>query len=115
MCLKPDTYSEPSQRFKTEFFAKIVKNYNYFFKALHLRSLTEFLIHLSLNKYSLTRAIYFMIHIQNPVYYRKFRHIQTCSRPLKDIFSHIVAYLEPCVTLAYSEPCHIQNSGVFRT
>ena len=31
-----------------------------------------------------------------------------------DIFSHIVAYLEPCVTLAYSEPCHFQNPGIFR-
>ena len=29
-----------------------------------------------------------------------------------DIFSHIVAYLE---TLAYSELCHIQNPGIFRT
>ena len=28
--LKPDTYLEASQRFKTEFFAKIVKNYNFF-------------------------------------------------------------------------------------
>ena len=51
--LKPDTYSEPSQRFEMECFAKIVKNYNYFSKALHLRSLTEFWIILSLNKYSL--------------------------------------------------------------
>ena len=25
------------------------------------------------------------------------------------------AYLETCVTLAYSEPCHIQNPGIFRT
>ena len=41
-CLKPSTYLEPSQRFKMEFFAKIFKNYNYFSKALHLRSLTEF-------------------------------------------------------------------------
>ena len=32
-----------------------------------------------------------------------------------DISSHIVAYLEPCVTLAYSEPCHIQNPVIFRT
>ena len=32
-----------------------------------------------------------------------------------DIFSHIVAYLEPCVTLAYSEPCHIQNPSIFKT
>ena len=39
---KPGTNAEPSQRFKMKFFAKIVKNYNYFSKALHLRSLTEF-------------------------------------------------------------------------
>ena len=32
-----------------------------------------------------------------------------------DIFSHVVAYVEPCITLAYSEPCHIQNAGIFRT
>ena len=32
-----------------------------------------------------------------------------------DIFSHIVTYLEPWKTLAYSEPCHIQNPGIFRT
>ena len=32
-----------------------------------------------------------------------------------DIFSHIVAYLEPCVTLAYLEPCHIQNPSIFKT
>ena len=36
-----------------EFFAKIFKNYNYFSKALQLRSLTEFWIRLSLNKYSI--------------------------------------------------------------
>ena len=49
-------YSELSQtrhifrRFKMELFAKIVKNYNCFSKALHLRSLTGFRIHLSLNR-----------------------------------------------------------------
>ena len=30
------------------------------------------------------------------------------------VFSHIVVYLEPCVTLAYSEPCHIYNLPIFR-
>ena len=35
---------ELSQRFKMEFFAKNVKNYNYFSKGLYLRSLTEFWI-----------------------------------------------------------------------
>ena len=41
---KPDTYSEPSQSFKMKFFAKIVKNYTYFSKAFHHRSLTKFWI-----------------------------------------------------------------------
>ena len=40
--LKPDTYSEPSQRSKMEFNMRIVKNYNYFSKALHFRPLTGF-------------------------------------------------------------------------
>ena len=39
-----------------------------------------------------------MIHIRNPVYYHKFQ-------------VHILAYVTP----AYSEPCHIQNPGIFRT
>ena len=59
-----------------------------------------------------------MMHIQSPVNYRKIRHIhvlfKTYSRPIQDIFSHILAYLEPCVTLAYSKLCHIQNPGIFR-
>ena len=55
-----------------------------------------------------------MINIQKPVYYCKFRHIQAYSRFIKT-FSHVVAYLEPCVTLVYSEPYHIQNPGIFRT
>ena len=42
-----------SQRFEMEFFAKIVKNYNYISKAVHLRFLTVFWIGISLNKYSL--------------------------------------------------------------
>ena len=32
-----------------------------------------------------------------------------------DIFSYIVAYLEPCVISTYSEPFHIQNPGIFRS
>ena len=46
-------------------------------------------------------AMYCMIHIQNPAYYRKFGHSQAYSCLIK-------TYLEPCVTLA------IQNSAVFR-
>ena len=51
--------------------------------------------------------MYCMIHIQDPIYYPKLKHVH--------IFNHIVAYLEPCVTLVYLEPCHIQNPGIFRT
>ena len=86
--LKPTTYSEPSQRFKMEFFAKIVKSYNYL--QLLFCSVFDFL-----TSYS-------------------------------NISSHIVAYLEPCVTLAYSDSWHIYNprniqnsvkaySGLFRS
>ena len=59
-------------------------------------------IQLFLNKYSLTckwpRAMYC-------------RYI---FRTLSYTSIHIVAYWEPCVTLAYSEPCHIQNPGIYR-
>ena len=34
--LKPGIYSEPSQRFRVKCFAKTVKSYNYFLKALIL-------------------------------------------------------------------------------
>ena len=56
-----------------------------------------------------------MIHIQNHVYYQKFKYIQIYSRPIHVIFNLAVTYLELCVTLAYSEPCHIQNPGITRT
>ena len=51
--LKPDLYSQPSQKFKMECFAKIVKSYNYFSKELYL-ILKHFSICPSLNKYLLT-------------------------------------------------------------
>ena len=83
--LKPDTYAEPSQRFKMEFFSKIVKNYNYFSKVLHLRSLIELWKHnLCISTHYLLErpcTMYCMIHIQNLVYYWKFRHIQAYSHP----------------------------------
>ena len=52
--------------------------------------------------------------IQNPVYYQKLRHLGIFMSYV-DILSHIVAYLEPCVTLACSEPWHIQIPATFRT
>ena len=51
---------------------------------------------------------YVIRHTHNPVSYLKFRHTQAYSSPIQ--VSHIMGYLEPCVTLVtYSEPCHIQN------
>ena len=35
--------------------------------------------------------------------------------PYLVIFSHIMAYLEPSLTLTSSEPCHEQNPGIFVT
>ena len=35
-----------------------------------------------------------------------FKHIHV-------LFSHIVACLQPYVTLAYSQPCDIENTGIF--
>ena len=74
-----------------ECLAKIVKRYNYFSKVFYLRSLAELWIRPSFNKYSLTckvtsgYASYETYskhwHIQNPVYYRKFRFIQAYSSP----------------------------------
>ena len=50
--LKPDTYSEPSQRFKVEFFCKILKKFNYFSKAFHL--LTDLLTDSEYNHLSIS-------------------------------------------------------------
>ena len=61
------------------------------------------------------RAMYFMVQIENTVYYWEFRHTQAYSRSYSDIFSHIMACLKFWVTFAYSEPCHFENRGIFRT
>ena len=58
--------------------------------------------------------MYCMIHNQNPVYIvnsNLFRLIHVLFRHI----SHIVAYLEPCATLEYSELCQIQNPDIFTT
>ena len=112
--LKPDTYLEPSQRFKMEFFGKIVKNYNYFSKMLHLRSLTRFWICLSYLEPCVILAYHEPCYIQNHGIFRTHDILKTPSK-------HILAYSERWVTLACWEPCyihnfaHIQNFGVFRT
>ena len=105
--LKTDIYSEPSQKFKIMFFAIIVKLY--FSKALHLRFLTVFWIRLFLNKH-LTLCIVWYIFRTLPII--AYSGLFTAS---SDIFRHTVTYLELCATLAYSEPCHVQNSDIFGT
>ena len=71
----------PVKDLRFRFLQKIAKNYNYFSKTLYPILLTRLWISWSLNKYPLTCRvtsryilIYCMIHIQNPVYYCKFRH-----------------------------------------
>ena len=92
-----------------EFFAKIVKHYIYFSKALDLRSLIEFWIsNLSVSTHYLLewpRTI-----ILHDTYSNIFRHIHALFRHIQPY----CAYLEPCVILAYSEPFHIQNPGILR-
>ena len=98
------------------FFGKIVKNYNLFCKVLHLRHLSRFWIRLSLSKYSLTCRVtsrYVLYHTYSDSEPCQLSKIQAYSRPIQT-YSTIVAYLEPCVTLACSESCHIQNIGIFR-
>ena len=114
-----------SQKFKMECFPKIVKSYMYFSKPLYIISLTGFWILPSLKRYLLTfkddlaLCIIWEIFRTLPVIVNSVRHIHV-------LFRHIVRYLEPCVTLTYSEPYHISNlryiqnsvkaySGIFRT
>ena len=50
-------------------------------------------------------------HIQHSAFSGIFRHIQSHSALLR----HIHAHSAPCVTLAYSQHCHILSVGIFRT
>ena len=81
--------------------------------------MTGFWIRLSLNKYSLTCRVtlcYILYYTYSePYLLSKIQKYSGIFTSYLDIFSHIVAYLEPCVTLAYSECYHIQNPGIFRT
>ena len=111
-------YSEPSKRHKMEYFAKIHEVYNYFSKALYLRSLTGLWIRLSLNKSSLTcrvtsRYVLYDTYSENSGIFISYSHIFTyivaCSDP---VIFRILAYLRPKI---YSELCqsifwHIQSA-----
>ena len=117
--LKSGACSEPSQRFKIEFFAKVVKSCNYFSKGLHRRSLTGFWICLSLNKHSLTCRVtsHYLRHdtYSEPCLLLEIQTYSVISTSYSYIFSNILAYLESCAALAYSEPCYIHNPGIVRT
>ena len=80
---------------------------------VYLRSLTGLWISNQLAEWPHT--VHCMRHIRKLIYCRKFLHIWAYSLPISHIQSHTVAYLEPCATLAYSEPCHFQNPDIFRT
>ena len=98
---------------------KIDKSYNYFSGALYLTSLTGFWILPSLNKYSLawrvtSRWVFYETYSE-PCLLPQIRTYLGIFTQYSDIFSYIMEYLEPYVTLAFSEPCHIQNPGILRT
>ena len=110
-------------------------------QALSVTNINSLTLNSGYETYDIYIYIYiyiYMIHNQNSVCYRKFRHIvaysencvtfaysESCPIQNHDIFRtqdifrtlsrHIMAYSELCVTLAYSEPCHIQNFGIFRS
>ena len=94
------------------------KKHNFFFKALHLRSLARLWKFISLNKYSLTCGVTSRYKLYDAYtescLLSKIQTYSTIFTSSSDIFSHIV-YLEPSVTLAYSKPYHIQNPSIFRT
>ena len=50
-----------------------------------------------------------MIHIQNPVYYRKFRHIQAYLPPVQRYSGKLWHIYNPLQLL------HIENPAIFRT
>ena len=116
--LKPVKYSESSQRFKIDFFAKIVKSI-IFSKALHLRSFTWFWICLSLNKYSSTCRVtshewlctvwYIFRTLSIIVNLDIFRHIHVISRHIQPYCGMVRTPRNSCIfrTLPYSEFWHI--------
>ena len=99
-----------------------------FCKMLYLKCLTVFWICLCLNNCSVvcTVTLCYVLHqthsefwhIQNYVYSGISRHIQRYSALLRHIHVYwdiMNTYSLPCVTLTYSQPCHILSPDIFRT
>ena len=97
-----------------------------FCKMLHLKCLTVFWIHLCLDNCSIfcTVTLCYVLHqthsqfwhIQNRFFFRCLQEYSSIFSTIKSyshIFSrHIQAYSAPCVTLAYSKPCHIPSPSI---
>ena len=110
-----------------EFFANIVKNHNYFSKALHLRTWTGFWIHISLNKYSLTcrvisRYVFYEAYSELFVNPDIFRDINALLRHIQPYCGILRTLRNSCIfrILWYWNLRYIQNSvnaysGIFRT
>ena len=122
-----------------EYFAKMVKSFNYFTKAVYLRSSTAYsltciLAYIALCiVWDILRTLSFIVnsdilrhihvllgHIQP--FWGIFRNL--CNSCIFRILAHLapeiypelcLAYSECFVKLEYWEPCHIQNFGIFRT
>ena len=117
--LKPERYSEPSQRFQMECFEKIVKSYNYFSKAYYLRSWTGLWIRSSLNKYSLawrmtSRYVLYLTYtepyrtlsIVNSDIFRRIHVLLRHIEPCRDVFRNL-SYSYIFRTLPFSESWHV--------
>ena len=107
--LKPDTSSEPSQRFKVEFLQKQLKTTIFFSKALRFGSLTRFWICLFLQKYSLTCRVTSRYILLNAYIFRTLSIIVN-----SDIFRHIHVLFRQIQSYCgiFTSLC---NSYIFRT
>ena len=79
-------------------FVKRVKSYNYF-------SFDRVLVTLIPQSFSCRMTLRYIV-------WDIFRILLVIVN--SDILRHIIVYSESCVILAYSEPCNIQNPGIFR-
>ena len=98
-----------------EFFVKMVKNYNYFSKALHPRSLTGFWICLSLINFYSDPALCIIWYIFRTLFIIVnsdiFNHIHALFRHIQPYCGIFRTLCNSCIfkTLSYSKSWHIYN------
>ena len=97
-----------------EFFAKIVKNYNYFSKVLHLRSLTEFLIRNVINFQSNLAlcVVWYLFRTLSIIENSDIlKHIHVLFKHIQQSCSIFRTLCHSCIlrTVPYSKSWHIQN------